>query len=88
MMPSERESEHDENRREQLRQAAVDILVGREKVTYDPNQYNHLKLGVAEVLLPGWARNPVFPQELDTQSFLPKTESSFERSSTSSTETD
>lgn len=34
---------------EEIRSAALDILAGREKVTYDPAQYEHLKLGIGEV---------------------------------------
>lgn len=34
---------------EEIRGATLDILAGREKVTYDPNQYGHLAAGVAEV---------------------------------------
>jgi hypothetical protein len=35
---------------EEIRDAALDILAGRERGTYDPNQYVHLQRGVAEVL--------------------------------------
>lgn len=34
---------------EEIRSAALDILAGRERVTYDASQYEHLKLGVGEV---------------------------------------
>jgi hypothetical protein len=34
---------------EELRNVALDILAGRERVTYDPNQYGHLQVGIAEV---------------------------------------
>ena len=35
---------------EELRAAALDILTGRERVAYDPSQYEHLSLGLGEVL--------------------------------------
>jgi hypothetical protein len=35
---------------EELRSVAVDILAGRESVEHDPSQYEHLKIGIAEVL--------------------------------------
>jgi hypothetical protein len=34
---------------EEIRKAAIDILAGREKCSYDPSQYEHLKIGIAEV---------------------------------------
>lgn len=34
---------------EELRAAALDILAGREKVPYDPSQYEHLSLGLGQV---------------------------------------
>lgn len=34
---------------EEIRCAALDILAKREKVNYDPSQYEHLKSGLAEV---------------------------------------
>ena len=33
---------------EEIRSAALDILAGRERVSIDPNQYEHLKLGIGE----------------------------------------
>jgi hypothetical protein len=35
---------------EEIRNVVIDIVVGREKVRYEPSQYQHLVLGVAEVL--------------------------------------
>lgn len=35
---------------EEIRSVALDILVGREKVSYGLNQYQHLSIGIAEVL--------------------------------------
>lgn len=35
---------------EEIRKAAIDILAGRESVTYTPNQFVHLRIGVAEIL--------------------------------------
>ncbi len=35
---------------EEIRGAALDILAGREAVSFTPDQYEHLKIGVAEVL--------------------------------------
>ncbi len=35
---------------EEIRTAALDLLAGREKASYDVNQYEHLLIGVAEVL--------------------------------------
>ena len=35
---------------EEIRAAALDLLAGREKASYDVNQYEHLMIGVAEVL--------------------------------------
>jgi hypothetical protein len=35
---------------EELRSAVLDILAGREHTTYDANQYEHLKIGVSDVL--------------------------------------
>lgn len=35
---------------EEIRSAAVDILAGREAVSYEPSQFKHLETGVAEVL--------------------------------------
>ena len=35
---------------EELRAAAFDVLAGRVKATYDPSQYAHLKIGVAQAL--------------------------------------
>jgi len=35
---------------EEIRAAALDVLAGREKTSYEPIQYGHLELGVAEVL--------------------------------------
>ena len=35
---------------EEIRAVAVDILAGREEANWPPNQYNHLRLDVAEVL--------------------------------------
>lgn len=34
---------------EEIRSAALNILAGREKTTYDPIQYEHLRLGIGEV---------------------------------------
>jgi hypothetical protein len=34
---------------EELRAAALDILMGREHVSYEPSQYEHLSLGLGEV---------------------------------------
>jgi len=34
---------------EELRAAALDILAGREKVPYEPSQYEHLSLGIGQV---------------------------------------
>lgn len=34
---------------EEIRSAALDILAGREPVEYEPSQYEHLKIGIAEV---------------------------------------
>lgn len=36
---------------EEIRAAAIDVLAGREKTTYPPEQYQNLSLGVAEVVL-------------------------------------
>jgi hypothetical protein len=36
---------------EELRAAALDVLAGREKVPYEPSQYEHLSIGVAEAFL-------------------------------------
>ena len=35
---------------EELRSAVLDILAGREHTTYDASQYEHLKIGVSDVL--------------------------------------
>ncbi|MDT4969835.1 MAG: hypothetical protein QOJ64_4572 [Acidobacteriota bacterium] len=35
---------------EELRSVALDILAGREQVTYDPTQYEHFKIGISDVL--------------------------------------
>ncbi len=35
---------------EEIRNVVIDILAGREKVNYSPNQYAHLASGVAEVI--------------------------------------
>lgn len=35
---------------EELRSVALDILSGREKVPYEPSQYEHLSLGIGQVL--------------------------------------
>src|ERR1700722_12783083 len=35
---------------EELRAIVIDILLGRERVGYEPSQYAHLVTGVAEVL--------------------------------------
>jgi hypothetical protein len=35
---------------EELRSAALDVLADRESVDYQPTQYEHLKLGIAQVL--------------------------------------
>jgi len=35
---------------EEIRNVVIDIVAGREKVAYDPSQYEHLLLGAAEVL--------------------------------------
>ena len=35
---------------EELRSATLDILAGRERASYDPSQYEHLKISVADVL--------------------------------------
>jgi hypothetical protein len=37
-------------RKNEIRQAVLDILFERAEVTYPANQYPHLKIGVAEVL--------------------------------------
>src|SRR5712692_2520801 len=34
---------------EEIRGVALDILSGRERVSYEPSQYEHLRLGIAEV---------------------------------------
>ena len=34
---------------EEIRNAALDVLVGRIKPSYSPDQYTHLMIGVAEV---------------------------------------
>nr|MDP2190270.1 hypothetical protein [Rhodoferax sp.] len=34
---------------EELRAVALDILAGREKVPYDPSQYEHLSIGIGQV---------------------------------------
>lgn len=39
-----------ENTYEEIRKAVIDILSGHRKITYPPNQFRHLELGVAEVL--------------------------------------
>ena len=35
---------------EEIRAVILDIISGKEKVSYDPNQYGHVECGVAEVL--------------------------------------
>jgi hypothetical protein len=35
---------------EEIRNAVIDILLGEEKVDYSPSQWEHLKIGVAQVL--------------------------------------
>lgn len=35
---------------EELRDVAFDVLAGRERVTYEANQYEHLKISIAEIL--------------------------------------
>ena len=35
---------------EEIRRAAIDIIAGREETHFTPNQYIHLRIGVAEVL--------------------------------------
>src|ERR1700730_4144580 len=37
-------------RKQELRKIVIDIVFGREKVNYDPSQFSHLAIGVAEVL--------------------------------------
>jgi len=34
---------------EEIRAAAIDVLAGREKVFYEPSQYEHLSLGIGQV---------------------------------------
>jgi len=59
---------------EEIRSAALDILAGREHVQHPPVQYEHLKLGVAEVFLrrEGRPREPLPPQldRADSEFFL------------------
>jgi hypothetical protein len=38
-----------ENRKAELRKVVLDILTGKESVFYEPNQFAHLALGIAEV---------------------------------------
>jgi hypothetical protein len=38
------------NRKAELREIVLDIVFKREHVTYDPYQFEHLALGVAEIL--------------------------------------
>ena len=35
---------------EEIRAVILDVISGKEKVSYDPNQYGHIECGVAEVL--------------------------------------
>jgi hypothetical protein len=35
---------------EEIRKIAIEILAEKEKVTYDPSQYEHLKIGIAEII--------------------------------------
>ena len=34
---------------EEIRAAALDVLAGREQAPYEPSQYEHISIGVAEV---------------------------------------
>src|ERR1039458_2494674 len=38
---------------EEIRDVVVDIILGREKVTYEPSQYRHVVIGVGEVFARG-----------------------------------
>lgn len=35
---------------EEIRQVALDIIAGGEKIAYDADQYEHLRISVAEVI--------------------------------------
>ena len=53
---------------EQIKQVALDILAGREKVHFEPSQYTYLRHGVAEVLNrrehPEQLSRSIFPTQL------------------------
>ena len=59
---------------EEMRAAALDLLTGRERVAYEPDQYEHLSLGLGEIfarregrIQPGHhgARHPLDAQDKD-----------------------
>lgn len=36
---------------EEIRAAMLDILAGRERTSYEPSQYEHARIGVAEIFV-------------------------------------
>jgi len=56
---------------EEIRAVALDILAGRETCSYPPNQYEHLRIGIAEVFSrrenPIQQRQERMPRRLDDQ---------------------
>ena len=59
---------------EEMRAVALDILAGRENVQHPPVQYEHIKLGIAEVFgrREGLPREPLPPQldRVDSEIYL------------------